>query len=221
MTDKERETFVIKQQEKFEADVVLSTKDFLIFTWSDPSTGNLSTKYYLDKIRGTLIISGDSGDCIAKWYSRASAKDIYSYLNDEWYFIEKIKCSSSLYTYKDEDIVEDLDDLCNDMIKTAKDCEWSSHELWDHLKHIDVYTSTNNTVEEMVLDAFGWIRDYILYECESPEARSNYPNTICEILNFFGIEATDLCDLGKRVSPRITLWRTGYRLAYEQLQNTI
>lgn len=215
MTSRERESLAIKQQEKFVATVVLSNEDFLIFTWGDPYTINLSTKYYLDKRRGTLIVSGDSGHCIASWHNSVSAKDMYCYLNDEGYFIEKIRCSSNMYTFNWEDVEEDLAELKTDMQQIAKDCEWTSMELWKLLKDIGVYTSQNCTVEEMVRDAFVVVKDFV-QEYDGPMECINYPVEIVGIFELFGFEPA--YSFGERTSPRITLWRTGYRLAFEQLQ---
>lgn len=94
----------------FDAFLVQNDAHFFIFDWKDRNgSGNLATRYILDKQRGTLIITGDSGDCIATWFNQLEPKQLAGYMNSESYFVEKIQCSTNKYTYHWEDVRADVE----------------------------------------------------------------------------------------------------------------
>lgn len=65
-------------KEKFsthKATLIQDTERYMIIDWrrADGSI-NYYVNYILDKKRGSLIISGDLGDCVATWYNAVSPK---------------------------------------------------------------------------------------------------------------------------------------------------
>lgn len=78
-----------------------------------------SSNYYInfivDKQRGSLIISGDLGDCIATWYNPLTPQKINGYIrNNVWYFIEKIQCSTDMWRYDSDDAYFEIYDMLTD-----------------------------------------------------------------------------------------------------------
>lgn len=58
----------------FDSRLVFENDDFFIMDWKDRNgSGNLATRYIVDKGRGDLIITGDAGDCIASWEDQRKA----------------------------------------------------------------------------------------------------------------------------------------------------
>lgn len=72
-----------------------------------------SSNYYInfivDKQNGSLIISGDLGDCIATWSNRLTPHKLNGYIrNDCWYFISKIQTSTDKYNYNPDDAYTEI-----------------------------------------------------------------------------------------------------------------
>lgn len=71
--------------------------------------------FVVDKQRGSLIISGDLGDCIATWYNPLTPQKLNSYIrNNEYYFIKKIQCSTDLWRYNSDDAYAEIHDMLTD-----------------------------------------------------------------------------------------------------------
>lgn len=225
MEKEQRILFAKRVLANFKATLVLSNEHFLVFDWRNPKSGNMSARYIVDKDKGTLIISGDSGDCIATWFGHQTAQDIYDYVDDEQYFIEKIQTTSHLYSFDLDDVEMDIQELENELIRHCNENEWSFEDVLQKLeeKGVSVYCY-NKTIPGIVNAATEIMRDWF-YENHDilEEANGNvpFPDKVFDMLRAFDdvwYECGLATDIGARVSSRITLWRLGYRMGYEQLQ---
>ncbi|MDY6278695.1 MAG: hypothetical protein SPL63_01065, partial [Roseburia faecis] len=62
------------------ATLIQNTDRYTIIDWRKGNgSGEYYVNYIIDKKRGSLIISGDLGDCIATWYNSNSVHDIARY----------------------------------------------------------------------------------------------------------------------------------------------
>lgn len=80
---------------------------------ADYRSADGSSNYYInfivDKRNGSLIISGDLGDCIATWFNELTPQKLNSYIrNDCYYFISKIQTSTDMYTYNPDDAYTEI-----------------------------------------------------------------------------------------------------------------
>lgn len=163
MDAKERIAFANRIMQNFKTTLVLEDDKLLVFDWRDPESGNLSTRYYVDKEKGKLIISGDSGDCVASWYGRHNAEDFYAYLNDEQYFMGKINCTTNKYTYEREDIEEDLNTLEKEFVELCVDCELTVGDIFKSLERNGIYVSKRSNeynIDTLVHEALEPVRDW-------------------------------------------------------------
>ena len=207
----------------FVATLVVSNDDFLIFDWRRPDTYNLSTRYILDKKRGTLIISGDSGDCIASWHHKTSAEEMWSYLHDIDYFMGKIETSSHKYTYEIEDAQEDLKELEDELVRmTEEDFEWSPEELREQFRdnHIDIWeTDGSDSVRDMISEAMEPVYDFFneYFEAGKHAGYNDDVTSLFEVFDCNWWENSYMTRIGERISNRIPMWCYGYRKGYDQL----
>lgn len=187
-------------QERFathKATLIQDTDRYLAIDWRKGNgSGDYYVNYILDKKRGSLIISGDLGDCIATWYNKVSAKNMKSYIGSIDYFISKFQCASDDFTYDEDDIVADIRKTITEReYDISYCCERncvSESELWEEIEH-EVYESIQCgkfVPTERLLEIIGWIDgDYF--------------------------EWIGYC--GKRISPRVYYWAVGFQMACEQL----
>lgn len=57
------------------AELIQDTERYFAVDWrKEDGSGDYYVNYILDKKRGSLIISGDLGDCIATWYNPTALK---------------------------------------------------------------------------------------------------------------------------------------------------
>lgn len=181
-----------REREIFEdhvAKVVMNTEDFFIADWANANgSSDYAIRYVLDIKKGILMITGDVGSAIASWYSPVTAKKLKGLVLDIGYFVGKIRCSTDLYIYREEDIRKDLD------------------EKYVELQHKVRGDSLDNLRED-----FETLCDFCInYQCAdakmSPEIEM-----ICDTY------AINLGRIGRRISPRVHLWITGYQMLAEQL----
>ena len=74
---------------------------------------NGSSCYYvnflIDKLNGMLVISGDLGTCVAKWFNTMSLNTMKSLVSESpGYFAGKFQCASDQYYYDTEQILNSL-----------------------------------------------------------------------------------------------------------------
>lgn len=176
------------------ATVVQRDENFFILDWRNVS-GSVEyfVRYILDIKRGTLVVSGDLGSCVASWYNTVQPEKLAGYLEDVPYFMGKFQCSSDPYTYFSEDIKEDLD-----AIK-------AEYEPCDDQEAMEINDDFNSMLE-------------ILDECDFEE-HSAYPDELTELFAKYDEEwwNSDFITVGQRISPRVILWAVGYRMAMQQL----
>lgn len=179
----------------FVATKVIDNEKILIVDWRDTSGSfNYFVRYMLDVERGVLVITGDIGSCIAEWSNHVSPESMKGYLSSVSYFMEKIRCSSNLHTYKWSDVEEDLEEFKKDyMIPMLTDDSISEQELEEDYKEIEdillELTLTDNT---------------------------QYPERLSKILEKYEEEWWKL-SFGMRTDRRIYLWIIGYQMACDYL----
>lgn len=190
-----------KCQERFaahKATLIQDTERYLAIDWrrSDGS-GDYYVNYILDKKRGSLIISGDLGDCIATWYNNVSTENMRSYINSIDYFISKFQCTSDDYTYDDDKIVAEIRKTITDHgYDTSYCCErncMDESDLWEEIKN-----EVSNSVRGRRLFV--------------PTER------LTEIIGEIDGDYFEwLYDCGKEISMRVYLWAVGFQMACDQL----
>lgn len=185
----------------FDSTLVFEDENFFIMDWRDKNgSGNLATRYIVDKKKGDLIIKGDSGDCIASWYNPVAVEDLVHYINSTGYFIEKMQCSTNKYTYDYHDVEEDLEDEKQEYLKMLREGDFDSiteeelEEDFERMQEIlDDYPMGENTV---------------------------YPSELIDLMSKYNTDwfESGFSRLGKRIDKRIYLWTYGYQEGVERLR---
>lgn len=180
------------------ATLIQDTDRYLAIDWRR-SNGSLDyyVNYILDKKRGSLIISGDLGNCIATWYNKLDAAKVKSLVNNVPYFVGKFQCASDQYTYCEDDVLADvidrlrefnLDELVigNNLSDSLDDfLEDIKSEISESTCRLGEFLPTDRlteTIEQIDPDFSEW-----LYRC------------------------------GQRIHPRVYLWAVGFQMACDQL----
>lgn len=99
-----------KQFATHKATLIQDTDRYFIADWrrADGSS-DYYVNFIVDKKRGSLIISGDLGDCIATWYNELTPAKLCSFIrHDIGYFISKFQASSDKYVYDEDDVLADI-----------------------------------------------------------------------------------------------------------------
>lgn len=171
------------------AKVIMNTEDFFIADWANANgSSDYAIRYVLDIKKGILMITGDVGSAIASWYSPVTAKKLKGLVLDFGYFVGKIKCSTDLYIYREDDICEDLD------------------EKYKELKNM-----IHIIPLESLRDDFEVLRDWCNNHQCADAKMSPEIEMICDTY------AINLDGIGRRISPRVHLWAAGYQMLAEQL----
>lgn len=175
------------------ATLIQDTDRYCIIDWrrSDGS-GNNYVNYIVDKVRGSLIVSGDLGDSIATWFNAVTPAQLKKYIhNDVEYYVGKFQCASDKYSYDTEDIIEDIRSYIDD------------DEIWDHISNSDEF-DTPEELWETVKDEV----DSCIYDQFIPSDR---------LYEIFPDSWEWLPDCGKRIALRCYMWAEGFCMACEQL----
>ena len=189
-------------EQEFEPTLIFEDEQFFIMDWRDKNgSGNLATRYIVDKKKGDLIIKGDAGDCIASWFNEVTPEDLVHYINSTDYFIGKMQCSTNKYSYDHRDIEEDLDEIKQECLKLLQE---------DNLV-VEV------TEEELVED-FQEMQD-ILDDMSLSEG-TQYPSDLIDLMGKYDPDwwEGDFSRLGKRIDKRVYLWTYGYQEGVERLR---
>lgn len=175
------------------ATLVQSTDRYTIIDWRRADgSGDYYVNYIIDKKRGSLIISGDLGDCIATWYNPISVHHIAQYIQHIHYFIGKFQCASDCYDY---DADETINDIEYELDQTEVEHTEEFEDDWDNFKY-----EVPNYVNE----------------------HGFFPNDeVVEFLEkYLGDEWWDGSDTwGRTVNLRVYLWAAGLNMAVDQLDN--
>ena len=193
-------TFALYQQE-FDATLVFEDENFFIMDWRDKNgSGNLSTRYIVDKKKGDLIIKGDAGDCIASWFKPVSVENLVRYINDTGYFMEKMQCTTNKYTYNWEDVKEDLEDEKQEYLKMLRDG--------------DITDTTEEELAEDFEQMIDILRDLPLSE------NCPYPDELTDLMSKYNPDWWEgsFSRLGQRIAKRIYLWTYGYQEGVERIR---
>ena len=182
------------------ATLIQDTDRYLAIDWrrSDGS-GDYYVNYILDKKRGSLIISGDLGDCIATWYNKLDVANAKSYINNVGYFIGKIQCASDKYTYDEEDVIADIREHFEDF----------------DIDETDVYSI------EFGIDNMDDFWQTVEEEVSESTCRSGVFAPTDNLVKIIGQIDDDyfewLYSCGERIHPRVYLWAVGFQMACDQL----
>lgn len=173
------------------ATLIQNTDRYTIIDWRQKNgSGEYYVNYIIDKKRGSLIISGDLGDCIATWYNSNSVHDIARYIRSVDYFISKFQCSSDSYDYDEDDILEDIE---GELKEAGVDRTEEFEDDWDAF--------TCDFSDDCYKDGFRPSRD-----------RTEF------LSDYLGDDWWDGSDTwGRRISGRVFLWIAGLNMAVQQL----
>lgn len=179
------------------ATLVQNSDRYTIIDWRKADGGgDYYVNYIIDKKRGSLIISGDLGDCIATWYNPNTVHKIASYVRNIDYFLSKFQCASDRYIY-------DADQLIGDVEKALYESEQTIE--WDNVEFQDEW-------EEFQDEVPAYLNDY-----------GFFPNGEVEefLIKYLGDEWWDGSNFwGRNVSPRVYLWAAGLNMAVDQLDKS-
>lgn len=183
--DKIEQQWRAKQFATHKAKLIQDTDRYFIADWRKANgSGEYSVNFIIDKNRGSIIISGNLGHCIATWYERLTPAKLCSYIrHDAIYFINKFKTSSAKYTYYEDAI---LDDIKKHFTEYSKDLDVSD----DYENEDDFW--------ELVLDE-------IYNSCYNDSFRPT--ERLIELIGTYDSNWRDwLCHCGKRVAEEVYLW---------------
>ena len=180
------------------ATLIQNTDRYCIIDWRRvDGSGNCYVHSIVDKARGSLIVSGDLGDSIATWYNSLDPAELKGYIrNDVGYYIGKIRCSSDLYNYDVDDVVEE--------IKAQLD----ETDVAEYIEESDRFGDEDEFWEFVEAEVSGSVcRDKFF---PSQELRDVIEEIECYSWEWLG-------DCGKSISPRVYLWVEGFYMACNQL----
>ena len=186
----------VKQFATHKANLIQDTDRYFIADWRrTDGSGDYYINFILDKKRGSLIISGDVGDCIATWYNALTLKNLNSYIrHDVEYFISKFQASSDKYIYDNDDVLSDIKEHfaeCDIEVYSGIGYD-SEEEFWD-------------LVDEEVADSCDG--DYYRPTERLVELNADYDRDYWEWLPY----------CGKRINRRVYLWVYSFDQVLRQL----
>ncbi len=190
-----------RYNQEFDSTLVFEDENFFIMDWRDKNgSGNLATRYIVDKKKGDLIIKGDSGDCIASWYNPVAVENLVRYIDSAGYFIEKMRCSTNKYTYYCYDVKEDLEEEKQNYLELIHDGDLdgiAEEELEEDFERM-----------QEILD------DYPIRE------NTAYPEELTDLFCKYNTDWWEgaFSRLGERIDKRIYLWIFGYQEGVERIR---
>lgn len=187
-----------KQFKDHEATVVLRDENFFVLDWRNKNGEDYYfVRYLLDIKRGCLTVSGDIGYCVACWHNEVTPESLAHLIKDVGYFTGKIACSTNLFTYKDQDQMDDIKELEKRYLANTALSKDQRVEL------------VNNFARLLIeFDSTG-LRD-----------RGSYPPEVFGLYDKIDLDWDNdaaFSTIGKRIDKRVLLWSVGYRMAMEQL----
>lgn len=175
------------------ATLIQNTERYTIIDWrQENGFGEYYVNYIIDKNRGSLIVSGDLGNCIATWYSRSSVHHIVRYISNVDYFISKFQCASNSYDYDEDDILEDIRE---ELTNSGVECTEAFEADWNNF--------TSDFGDDVCKDGF-------------------HPNSDrTEFFeNYLGPDWWQSANSwGQRINRRVFFWVEGLNMAVEQLDS--
>ncbi len=180
------------------ATLIQNTDRYCIIDWRrEDGSSNYYVNYIVDKARGSMIVSGDLGDSIATWYNALDPAKLKGYIyNDVDYYISKIQCSSDLYVYDEDDIVNEIKRHLDvsDVLEYVEESDrfYDEDELWEFIEgEVSDSVYGNNFIPSQEL------RDVI----------EEFDSDSWEWLSY----------CGRSVNLRVYLWAEGFYMACNQL----
>lgn len=180
------------------ATLIQNTDRYCIIDWRrEDGSSNHYVNYIVDKARGSLIVSGDLGNSIATWYNPLDPSKLKGYIyNDVDYYISKIQCSSDLYNYDEDDVVNEIKyrlEECNISEYVEENIQFDDEdEFWEFIEDEvsgNIYgdkfipsQELQDVIEEIYCDSWEWL-------------------SYC----------------GRSINPRVYLWAEGFYMACNQL----
>lgn len=193
------EAMCAKKFATHKATKVVDDSRFLIVDWRrEDGCGDYYINFIVDKKRGAFIVSGDLGDSIAVWYNPVAVKDMSSWIyNDIEYYINKIQCSSNLYTYYEDDILADIMEFLGE-----KDIEFLLENNPEYENIDELKEALMKNIEDSLYGRNTFIPSNNLIELlseDDPDYWEWLPNC------------------GRRIEGRVYLWAIGFKMALDQL----
>lgn len=187
----------MKGFENHKAKLITDNEVITVIDWQDENgSSDYFVRYIIDKQRGSLIISGDLGDCISCWYNPVSISNLRNFIKNIPYWMGKFQCTSDDYDYDWEDIESDLNDIKEEYLNDIEDYDFTEEEIEEDFKEM-------------------------LEICEDLTFSSHmtYPSDLIELMEKYNTDwwESDFVRIGKRVSPRVYLWSDGFIQACNQL----
>lgn len=198
MTNEERKQLAKKRFENHVATEVLKTDKVLIIDWREKSgSNNYFIRYILDSEMGELHVSGDLGYSVASWGNEVTFENMSRYVSDVGYYLGKLKATSDKFTYRPEDIAEDLEKLKEEFKEDIdEEDEEAFEEFNEDFEEIQRFFDDMNVTEHM-----------------------SYPSDIIDIFQKYSCcwWESGFSDIGERIDQRVYLWSVGLRMAYDSL----
>lgn len=191
----------IFEEKEMKATLVQNDERFTIIDFRRANDySDFYCNFIVDKERGVLIISGDLGDCIADWHHPDTTSNIAKYIKSVGYFIEKMESTSDKYTFRKEDVLEDIK-------KHIKEYEY---DLSDYKNKWGI---DNDSEENFYED----LSDELLNSICS-NSGFHPSDRLADMFKKLDYEYWEwMYDCGERISFRVYLWIAGFNIACEQL----
>lgn len=181
--NKIEQEWCVKQFATHKAKLIQDTDRYFIADWRRADgSGDYYINFIVDKKRGSLIISGDLGDCIATWFNPQTPENINSFIrHNVEYFISKFQASSDKYTYDEDDVLSGIKSMFKEYkIEIVSGIDYEDEEdFWNRVKEevaescdCKFYRPTQKLVdliEEYDGDYWEW-----LYHCGERAAKRVY-----------------------------------------------
>lgn len=156
-------------------------------------------RFLFDRGDNNIIISGDLGWCIAHPTWKATPEETLYHIGNTFYFMEKIKASSHLYEYDEDEFAE---------------------QIRQHFQEFFNGSEGNEALDDAMYDSYD---DFIGEVCEAFDGDGFHE----ELLSSQAKECLDaadsdwreiVCCAGREPNIRLKLWAAALKLALEQLE---
>ena len=194
--DKIEQEWCVNQFATHKAKLIQDTDRYFIADWRRADgKADYYINFILDKKRGSLIISGDVGDCIATWYNALTMENLNSYIrHDVEYFISKFQASSDKYVYYDDDVLSDIKEYFKEY-------------------DIEVYSGIDYDSEEEFWDL---VSEEVTNSCDGNYFRST--ERLVELIENYDRDYWEwLSYCGQRINKRVYLWVYSFDQVLRQL----
>ena len=182
------------------AHLLMSTDRFTAIDWKTPGSSNYFVSYIVDRKLGSLIVSGDLGDCIATWGHAVTVADMKSYVKDVEYFLKKFQCSSDKFIFETD---TSLDCILNNLFE-------DDEAIYDHFTDHEDFLQFREDLYSEVDDSIKNGEDFFPTE--------HLVEMVSDILGGDDYAAYGVLDQpGVMISPRVYLWAIGFIMACDQL----